>query len=49
MWYDIRRIVDDRSEVWIDKHFDLLEDLSEVYVWSKIDDYVSKIKELSRA
>jgi len=58
MWYDIRRadgrfeyvtIVDDRSEVWTDKHFDLLEDLSEVYIWSKIDDYISKIKELSRA
>lgn len=53
MWYDIKRadgrfeyitIVDDRAEVWTDKHFDLLEDLSEVYVWSKIDEYILKIK-----
>lgn len=53
MWYDIQRldgrfgyvtIVDDRSDVWRGDHFDLLEDLSKVYIWSEIEDYIRKIK-----
>jgi len=52
MWYDIKRldgrfeyvtIVDDRSDVWKKEHFDLLEDLSKVYVWSEIEDYITEI------
>jgi hypothetical protein len=52
MWYDIKRldgrfeyvtIVDDRSDVWKKEHFDLLEDLSKVYVWSEVEDYIVEI------
>jgi|Deesub1362A_J573_1020465.scaffolds.fasta_scaffold16609_1 hypothetical protein len=47
IWFDIQRIdgrynyitlIDDTSDVWMAEHFDLLEDLSEVFVWSKRDE-----------